>query len=103
MKTREYYVEELNKLLSDEDLTDEKLREASERLLPNIADFLNKTKFSKKWCIQVRVDNYALLQDWSGIIDLHYNVFLFNDKSWHHKNCGKKEISTKKFKKINSL
>lgn len=33
--------ERLNNLLSDEDLTDDKLREASEGLLPNIADFLN--------------------------------------------------------------
>lgn len=34
-------VNQLNQLLSDEDLTDEKLREASEGLLPNIADMLN--------------------------------------------------------------
>lgn len=32
---------ELNSLLQDEDLTDEKLREASEGLLPIIADYLN--------------------------------------------------------------
>lgn len=38
---RELLADQLNALLWDEDLTDEKLREASEGLLPRIADYLN--------------------------------------------------------------
>lgn len=34
-------IDQLNALLMDEDLTDEKLREASEGLLPNLVDYLN--------------------------------------------------------------
>lgn len=41
MNTLTELAKEPNKLLSDEDLTDEKLREASEGLLPNISDYLN--------------------------------------------------------------
>lgn len=37
-------VGELNILLQDEDLTNEKLREASESLLPRIANYLNDQK-----------------------------------------------------------
>lgn len=34
-------IKNLNLLVQDEDLTDEKLRDASEGLLPNLADYLN--------------------------------------------------------------
>lgn len=50
-------VNQLNELLSDEDLTDEKLREASEGLLPNIADILNADIGSE----QSLLDNFATL------------------------------------------
>ncbi len=41
MKSLSNLRDRLNDLILDEDLDDEKLREASEGLLPNIADFLN--------------------------------------------------------------
>lgn len=41
MNTRKELTDRLNALILDEDLDDEKLREASEGLLPNILDFLN--------------------------------------------------------------
>lgn len=43
MTKREILSEKLNILITDEDLTDEKLREASEDLLPKIADYFNLT------------------------------------------------------------
>lgn len=41
MKNGIKLLEMLNNLIQDEDLTNEKLREASEGLLPNLADYLN--------------------------------------------------------------
>ena len=103
MKLRKYYLKELQLLLSDEDLTDEKLREASEGLLPNILDFLSKKKVLKKWCILVNVDSFNELQKWSGLIELNYGVFLFHDKTWSIRNASNtKEISFNKFIKLTS-
>lgn len=98
MKLRKHYSKELELLLADEDLTDEKLRKASEGLLPNILQFLNKKKFLKKWCIKVDVDNYHIIQKWSGILELNYGIYVFQDKTWFHINSPKtKEINIEKF------
>jgi len=101
MTKRKHYLKELQLLLSDEDLTDEKLREASEGLLPNILQFLNKKKLPKNWCIRVDVDNYGIIQKWCGTIELNYGVFVFYDKTWYNFNrFDAKEIKIKKFIKI---
>lgn len=52
-------VNQLNQLLSDEDLTDEKLREASECLLPNLADVLNRDMRLDDSIEQIVIDNIA--------------------------------------------
>lgn len=61
-------VNQLNQLLSDEDLTDEKLREASEGLLPNIADILNADIRAE----QSLLDNFATLA-MQGILSSQVN------------------------------
>lgn len=56
-------LDRLNLLLSDDDLTDEKLRRASEGLLPNLADCLNQDKldpmnFDKENEVQFLLERY---------------------------------------------
>lgn len=55
--------ESLNTLISDEDLTSEKLQEASESLLPNLADELNNLFRSPRQQIYDAIDTERDFQD----------------------------------------
>lgn len=57
--TRKQLISQLNKLLSDKNLTDEKLWKASVGLLPKIADLLNKDLSSERKEEQNLLDHFA--------------------------------------------
>lgn len=56
--------DQLNNLLADEDLDDDKLRDASEGLLPNLADELNARFRSTRQQVYDALDGERDYQDW---------------------------------------
>lgn len=63
MKDLLFQTEELNILLEDEDLTDEKLKKASEGLLPNLATELNNLFRGNRFAVYKAIDSERDFQD----------------------------------------
>lgn len=75
MKTAPYLIEQLTILLSDEDLTAEKLEKASEGLLPNLLQYLNNTVGKSKGVMFIANERHEQMvkHKRSIVSDVKYN------------------------------
>lgn len=77
-----------------------RIERLEEKIVPTSIVKNELTKLPLDWCIKVTVDNYHMVAKWSQIEEMHYNIYVFHDKTWTANIILKtQEISDEQFKK----